>query len=106
MPLGCIRVDADDFPPVAMPCLRCGVARDASADDIARAFRPAAKRSHPDATDDPAAAEQFKALAAAYTVLSNRRTRRDYDSVRGDGAADVVFRPAPKAAATTPTRWT
>jgi hypothetical protein len=24
MPLGCIRVDADDFAPVAMPCLRCG----------------------------------------------------------------------------------
>jgi len=24
MPLGCIRVDADDFRPVAMPCLRCG----------------------------------------------------------------------------------
>jgi hypothetical protein len=24
MPLGCIRVDADAFPPVATPCLRCG----------------------------------------------------------------------------------
>jgi DnaJ domain len=83
-----------------------GVSRDASADDIARAFRAAAKRSHPDATDDPESAEQFKDLAAAYTVLSNRRTRRDYDSVRADGPADVVVRPAPKAAAATPTRWT
>lgn len=24
MPLGCIRIDADDFAPVAMACLRCG----------------------------------------------------------------------------------
>jgi hypothetical protein len=24
MPLGCIRYDADDFPPIAMTCLRCG----------------------------------------------------------------------------------
>jgi len=24
MPLGCIRIDADDFAHVAMPCLRCG----------------------------------------------------------------------------------
>ncbi|HYL52266.1 MAG TPA: hypothetical protein VEZ15_09875 [Acidimicrobiia bacterium] len=24
MPLGCIRIDADDFAPVAMSCLRCG----------------------------------------------------------------------------------
>ncbi len=24
MPLGCIHVDGDAFPPVAMPCLRCG----------------------------------------------------------------------------------
>jgi hypothetical protein len=24
MPLGCIRYDADDFPPIPMPCARCG----------------------------------------------------------------------------------
>ena len=59
-----------------------GVEADASADDIARAFRSAAKRSHPDATDDPEEAERFKDLAAAYTVLSDRRSRRDYDRVR------------------------
>ncbi|MFM8236304.1 MAG: J domain-containing protein [Actinomycetota bacterium] len=59
-----------------------GVAVDASADDIARAFRTAAKTAHPDATDDPAAVERFKDLAAAYSVLSDPRTRREYDRVR------------------------
>ena len=83
-----------------------GVSMDASGDDIARAFRTAAKHSHPDATDDPDAAEQFKDLAAAYAVLSNRRTRRDYDGVRAGTAAAAVVQPAPKPAASPPTRWT
>lgn len=83
-----------------------GVPIDASADDIARAFRAAAKRSHPDATHDPSAAEQFKELAAAYSVLSNRRTRRDYDSVRAERRPAVAVRSVPRAAAPPSTRWT
>jgi hypothetical protein len=59
-----------------------GVPADASADDIARAFRSAAKATHPDATSDPVERERFKELAAAYRVLADRRTRRDYDEVR------------------------
>jgi curved DNA-binding protein CbpA len=74
-----------------------GVHPDATGDDIARAFRVAAKRTHPDATDDPVAAERFKDLSAAYAVLSNRRTRRDYDQVR----AGVAFVAPPRAAGST-----
>ncbi len=74
-----------------------GVRTDASGDEIARAFRTAAKRSHPDATSDPEAAERFKDLAAAYTVLSDRRTRRDYDRVRA-----TVPAPAASPAAAQP----
>jgi curved DNA-binding protein CbpA len=59
-----------------------GVPVDASADDIARAFRAAAKVTHPDATADPVDVERFKELATAYRVLADRRTRRDYDEVR------------------------
>src|SRR5262245_50529984 len=70
-----------------------GVSTTASVDDIARAFRTAAKQSHPDATNDPEAAERFKELAVAYTVLSDRRTRRDYDMVRA-GIAPTPTRPA------------
>lgn len=91
-----------------------GVARDASSDDIARAFRSAAKQSHPDATADPAGAERFKDLATAYKVLSDRRTRRDYDRVRSSAAAappvpsatppPVV--PAARSRKAAPARWT
>ena len=87
-----------------------GIGPDASADDVARAFRAAAKRSHPDATGDPAAAERFGELTVAYKVLSDRRARRDYDRVRAERAAVVA---APRAPATapvgsreTPARWT
>lgn len=78
-----------------------GVGPDASADDIARAFRGVAKQTHPDATDDPVAAERFKDLSNAYTVLSNRRTRRDYDLVRAGSAAGA---PSASASAATPVR--
>lgn len=73
-----------------------GVPPSASGDDIARAFRTVAKQSHPDATDDPEAAERFKDLAAAYTVLSDRRARRDYDRVR------AMVRVEPPQATTAP----
>jgi hypothetical protein len=66
-----------------------GVPADASGDDIARAFRAAAKESHPDTASDPGAVERFKDLAAAYSVLSDRRTRRDYDRVRAATTAPV-----------------
>jgi curved DNA-binding protein CbpA len=82
-----------------------GVDADATDDDIARAFRRAAKRSHPDATADPAAAERFKDLAAAYSVLSDHRARRDYDRVRA--APSVGAAPADPPARQLPrTRWT
>ncbi len=83
-----------------------GVSIDASGDDIARAFRAAAKRSHPDATNEPDAAEQFKDLAAAYAVLSNRRTRRDYDGVRAGSFGVAAVQPVPEPVAVKPSRWT
>jgi curved DNA-binding protein CbpA len=71
-----------------------GIARDASDDEVARAFRLLAKQLHPDAgRHEPGAGEQFKEVAAAYAVLSDPRTRVDYDRVR----AGVV--PAPAAGA-------
>jgi hypothetical protein len=83
-----------------------GVHADATTDDIARAFRSAAKHSHPDATHDPDAVEHFKDLAAAYHVLSDRRTRRDYDRVRAEHTAlPVVSHPSPRAAAPATKHW-
>ncbi len=54
----------------------------ASGDEIARAFRLRAKELHPDTNVEPDAAERFNDLVAAYDVLSNHRTRREYDEER------------------------
>lgn len=60
-----------------------GVARDASQEDLKKAFRKLARETHPDANpDDPAAEARFRDVAEAYEVLSNPDKRRAYD--RGD----------------------
>ena len=57
-----------------------GVPRDASDDDIKRAFRNLARQHHPDVNpDDPEAAERFRGIAEAYEVLSVAETRARYD---------------------------
>lgn len=57
-----------------------GVSRDASQEEIKRAFRVLARQWHPDANhDDPNAEERFREIAAAYEVLSDPDRRRRYD---------------------------
>ena len=60
-----------------------GVPRDASQEDIKRAFRRLARETHPDANPgDPAAEARFREIAEAYEVLSDPQRRNAYD--RGD----------------------
>jgi molecular chaperone DnaJ len=60
-----------------------GVARDASQDEIKRAFRRLARDTHPDANPNDAEAEhRFREIAQAYEVLSDPQRRAAYD--RGD----------------------
>jgi len=61
-----------------------GVARDASQDDIQRAYRKLARQYHPDVNADPAAEERFKDVSEAYDVLSDPQTRRRYDAFGPD----------------------
>ncbi|MGH2454759.1 MAG: molecular chaperone DnaJ [Candidatus Limnocylindria bacterium] len=56
-----------------------GVPRDASEDEIKRAFRRAAQRHHPDVDRSDGADERFKELNEAYRVLSDRQRRTAYD---------------------------
>ena len=65
-----------------------GVSRDASTDEIKRAFRRLARESHPDANpDDPEAESRFRQYAEAYEVLSDPEKRARYD--RGDTFGDL-----------------
>ena len=68
-----------------------GVARDASAEDIKHAYRRLARKLHPDINPDPAAAERFKEVTAAYEVLADPQRRARYDQGGGTGAAGEAF---------------
>ncbi|MGI8682267.1 MAG: molecular chaperone DnaJ [Mycobacteriales bacterium] len=56
-----------------------GVRRDASPDDIKRAYRRLARELHPDVNSDPAHQERFKRVTAAYEVLSDPEKRSVVD---------------------------
>ena len=56
-----------------------GVARDASDDQIKKAYRKLARELHPDVNPAPEAQERFKLVTHAYEVLSDADARRNYD---------------------------
>ncbi|WP_432975064.1 DnaJ C-terminal domain-containing protein [Dactylosporangium sp. CA-233914] len=56
-----------------------GVPRTATAEEIQRAYRTLARRSHPDVNKEPGAEDRFKEIAEAYHVLSDPQSRRAYD---------------------------
>ena len=64
-----------------------GVGRDASADDLKKAYRKLALKYHPDKAkgDKKVAEEKFKQISEAYAVLSNPEKRKEYDQFGPQG---------------------
>lgn len=56
-----------------------GVQKNASDEEIKRAFRKLAKQYHPDVNKEPGAEEKFKEIGEAYAILSDPQKRRQYD---------------------------
>ena len=69
-----------------------GVARDATQDEIKRAYRKLARELHPDANrHDPGTEDRFKAVSHAYEVLSDPHKRQRYDTFGDDRAGAANF---------------
>lgn len=72
-----------------------GVDRDASEDEIKRAYRKLARKYHPDVSKEPDAEDRFKEVQEAYEVLHDSEKRKAYDSFGNDWQAGQDFRPPP-----------
>jgi molecular chaperone DnaJ len=68
-----------------------GVRRDASQQDIKKAFRQLARENHPDVNSDPEAERRFKEITLAYETLSDPAKRQRYDMFGGQGLSRDMF---------------
>ena len=71
-----------------------GVARDASEDEIKKAYRKLARKYHPDVSKEPNAEEKFKEVSEAYETLKDKEKRAAYDQL-GSHAQGEQFQPPP-----------
>ncbi|KAL8581409.1 hypothetical protein ACOMHN_004294 [Nucella lapillus] len=62
-----------------------GVSKDASEDDLKKAYRKMALKYHPDKNKSPGAEEKFKEIAEAYDVLSDSKKREIFDKYGEEG---------------------
>jgi curved DNA-binding protein len=72
-----------------------GVARDASQEEIKRAYRKLARKYHPDVSKEKDAEEKFKELQEAHEVLKDPEKRVAYDQLGADWRSGQDFRPPP-----------
>jgi curved DNA-binding protein len=72
-----------------------GVARDAGADEIKKAFRRLARKYHPDVSREADAEQRMREVNEAYTVLSDPDKRAAYDKIGQGYQTGQDFRPPP-----------
>ncbi|MBS0233229.1 MAG: DnaJ domain-containing protein [Proteobacteria bacterium] len=72
-----------------------GVERDATQDDIKKAYRQLARKFHPDINKEPGAEAKFKEIGEAYEALGDPEKRAAYDQLGKDWKAGQEFRPPP-----------
>lgn len=72
-----------------------GVARDASQEDLKRAYRRLARKFHPDVSKEANAEDKFKELQEAYEVLKDPQRRAAYDQLGTNWRSGQEFRPPP-----------
>ena len=72
-----------------------GVARDASQDDIKKAYRKLARKYHPDVSKEPDAESRFKEVAEAYEALGDPEKRAAYDRLGSGWRTGQDFQPPP-----------
>ena len=67
-----------------------GVSKNATPDEIKKAYRKLAMKYHPDVNKDPGAEDKFKEINEAYEVLSDEQKRQTYDQF-GHAGMDGAF---------------
>jgi curved DNA-binding protein len=72
-----------------------GVTREATADEIKKAFRKLARKYHPDVSKEADAEARMKEINEAYTVLSDAERRAAYDQLGSGHSPGEDFRPPP-----------
>ena len=72
-----------------------GVPREATADEIKRAYRKLARKFHPDVSKEPDAEDRFKEVAEAYEALKDPERRAAYDEVGQRWAGSRPDQPPP-----------
>jgi curved DNA-binding protein len=72
-----------------------GVARDATQDEIKRAYRKLARKYHPDVSEVDDAEVRFKEVGEAYEVLKDAEKRAAYDQLGANWKAGQDFQPPP-----------
>ena len=72
-----------------------GVKRNATQEEIQRAYRRLARQYHPDVNKDQSAEQRFKELSEAYEVLRDPGKRKQYDALGANWRSGQEFTPPP-----------